>query len=69
MPYWKEGEQSVKYERWQIPAAQDGAVDALMDAGYPYLVSSVLASRGVQTSEQAAEALERERTLAYSPFK
>ena len=58
----------MKYERWQIPAAQDGAVDALMDAGYPYLVSSVLASRGVQTSEQAAEALERERTLAYSPF-
>ena len=64
MPYWKEGEQSVKYERWQIPAAQDGAVDALMDAGYPYLVSSVLASRGVQTSEQAAETLERERKHA-----
>lgn len=39
-----------------------------MDAGYPYLVSSVLAARGVQTSEQAAEALEREKTLAYSPF-
>ena len=30
--------------------------------------SSVLAARGVQTSEQAAEALEREKTLAYSPF-
>ena len=58
----------MKYERWQIPAAPERTVGALMDAGYPYLVSSVLASRGVETSEQAAEALEREHTLHYSPF-
>ena len=58
----------MKYEHWQIPAAPEDAVKTLMDAGYPYLVSSVLAAHGVQTSEQAAEALEREKTLAYSPF-
>lgn len=58
----------MKYEHWQIPAAPEDAIKALMDAGYPYLVSSVLAARGVTTSEQAAEALEREKTLAHSPF-
>ena len=58
----------MKYERWQIPAVPEQTVKTLTDAGYPYLVSSVLAARGVQTSEQAAEALERERTLSYSPF-
>ena len=39
-----------------------------MDAGYPYLVSSVLVSRGVETAEQAAVSLERERELTHSPF-
>ena len=58
----------MKYEHWQIPAAPEDAIKTLMDAGYPYLVSSVLAARGVTTSEQAAEALEREKTLSYSPF-
>ena len=52
----------MKYEHWQIPAAPEDAIKTLMDAGYPYLVSSVLAARGVTTSEQAAEALEREKT-------
>ena len=64
----KEGEQTVKYERWQIPAVPEGTIKTLTDAGYPYLVSSVLAARGITTSEQAAEALEREKTLAWSPF-
>ena len=50
----------MKYEHWQIPAAPEDAIKTLMDAGYPYLVSSVLAARGVTTSEPAAEALERE---------
>ena len=58
----------MKYEHWQIPARAGGCIKTLMDAGYPYLVSSVLAARGVTTSEQAAEALEREKTLAHSPF-
>ena len=39
----KEGEQTVKYERWQIPAVPEGTIKTLTDAGYPYLVSSVLA--------------------------
>ena len=58
----------MKYEQWSIRAAGEGTVETLMDAGYPYLVSCVLASRGVGTAEQAAEALERERTLSWSPF-
>ena len=45
----------MKYERWLILETDDAAVEALMDAGYPYLVSTVLASRGVVTPEQAAE--------------
>ena len=48
----------MKYERWLIPETDDAAVEALMDAGYPYLVSTVLASRGVVTPEQAAAAIE-----------
>ena len=41
----------MKYEHWQIPAAPEDAIKTLMDAGYPYLVSSVLAARGVTTSD------------------
>ena len=58
----------MKYERWLIPETDAAAVEALMDAGYPYLVSTVLASRGVVTPEQAAAHLDRERSLVYSPF-
>ena len=58
----------MKYEQWSYPALSDEKIDALMDAGYPYLVSSVLVSRGVETAEAAAVALERERELSHSPF-
>ena len=58
----------MKYEQWNIPALPEDKIEALMDAGYPYLVSSVLVSRGVETAEQAAEALDRERELSHSPF-
>ena len=58
----------MKYEQWNIPTLPEKSIEALMDAGYPYLVSSVLVSRGVETAEQAALALERERTLSHSPF-
>lgn len=58
----------MKYEQWNIPALSEETIETLMDAGYPYLVSSVLVSRGVGTAEQAAVALERERTLSHSPF-
>ena len=43
-------------------------MDRLTGAGYPYLVSSVLASRGITTPEEAAAFLERDRDLPYSPF-
>ena len=54
----------MKYERWLIPETDDAAVEALMDAGYPYLVSTVLASRGVVTPEQAYEKIESQRRAA-----
>ena len=58
----------MKYEQWNIPALPEEQIEALMDAGYSYLVSSVLVSRGVSSAEQAALALERERKLTHSPF-
>lgn len=58
----------MKYERWLIPSVDETAVEALMDAGYPYLVSTVLVSRGITTPEQAAAHLDRERSLVYSPL-
>ena len=53
----------MKYERWLVPTVDDAAVETLMDAGYPYLVSTVLVSRGIVTPEQAAAHLDRERSL------
>ena len=44
----------MKYQQWSIPELPAGAVDRLTGAGYPYLVSSVLASRGITTPEEAA---------------
>ena len=58
----------MKYERWLIPASDEAAVDTLMDAGYPYLVSTVLAARGVKSPEEAALRLDHERRLTYSPL-
>lgn len=53
----------MKYQQWSIPDLPAQAVDRLTGAGYPYLVSSVLASRGVTTPEEAAAFLERDREL------
>lgn len=58
----------MKYARWRIPELPEDKIAALMDAGYPYLVSSVLVSRGTETPEQAAEVLECEHRLAHSPL-
>ena len=54
----------MKYQQWSIPELPAGAVDRLTGAGYPYLVSSVLASRGITTPEEAAAFLERDRSTA-----
>ena len=58
----------MKFKKWNIgtPAGEDVAL--LRSAGYPYLLSSVLASRGITTAEAAAEALERDRKLTLSPM-
>lgn len=58
----------VKFHVWNIHRAKDGAAERLMEAGYPYLVSGVLASRGIDTTEAAAECLSREEFLVHSPF-
>ena len=58
----------MKYELWQTPEVDEGAIDALRAAGYPYLVSGVLVSRGITTPEAAAAFLEQETSLTYSPF-
>ena len=58
----------MKFKKWNIgsPAEQDVAL--LRTAGYPYLLSTVLAARGITTPEAAAEFLERERQLTISPM-
>lgn len=58
----------MKYEKWKIGEPKQQDVDLLRSAGYPYLLSTVLASRGVTTPEQAAVFLDRERKLTLSPL-
>ena len=58
----------MKFPVWHVAQTDCAAVERLMDAGYPYLVSGVLASRGVNCPEQATEYLTQETTLAHSPF-
>lgn len=58
----------MKYDRWHIPQADDAAVSALTEIGYPYLVSAVLASRGIRTAEAADSVLGHEPALTHSPF-
>ena len=58
----------MKFRNWNIADAPRHAVERLMTAGYPYLVSCVLASRGIEEETAAAAFLECESTLAHSPF-
>jgi len=58
----------MKFQKWNIGAPADQDVALLRSAGYPYLLSIVLASRGITTAEAAAEFLDRERTLTLSPM-
>ena len=58
----------MKYDRWRIAPCDDSAVSHLMDAGYPYLVSCVLVSRGITSPEAAAEFLQQERSLSHNPL-
>ncbi|MEG1657858.1 MAG: single-stranded-DNA-specific exonuclease RecJ [Oscillibacter sp.] len=58
----------MKFKKWTIhtPPAED--VARLREAGYPNLLSTVLAARGIGAPEAAAELLDRERTLSLSPL-
>ena len=58
----------MKFKKWNIgsPKAEDVAL--LRSAGYPYLLSTVLAARGVSSAEGAAEFLDRERKLTIYPM-
>ena len=58
----------MKFSSWHVAPENCTARSRLMDAGYPYLVSGVLASRGVDTAETAAEFLTQETSLTHSPF-
>lgn len=58
----------MKFQHWKIHSSDERAMHALMDAGYPYLVSMVLASRGVSTAEQAEALLHQSEGLTLDPF-
>ena len=58
----------MKFEKWNIGTPSEGDVARLRSAGYPYLLSLVLASRGILSEEGAAAVLERERELSHSPM-
>ena len=44
----------MKYKKWIIGKPAERDVELLRSAGYPYLLSTVLASRGITTAEDAA---------------
>ena len=58
----------MKFQKWHIADPHPEAAARLTAAGYPCLVSAVLASRGIRTAEEAAAFLEHEQRLTYSPF-
>lgn len=58
----------MKFKNWRFSPISRDSMDTLQAAGYSYLVSGVLASRGVDTPEAAAAFLEQENSLSYSPF-
>ena len=58
----------MKFQNWRFAPVSQDAVEALTAAGYPYLVSGILAARGIGSAEAAAEFLAQENTLSHSPF-
>ena len=58
----------MKFQKWNIHPTPDGAAEVLTAAGYPRLVSEVLAARDVTSAEEAAAFLERDHRLTISPF-
>ena len=45
----------MRFKKWNIGTPAERDVALLRSAGYPYLLSTVLAARGVTTADAAAE--------------
>ena len=58
----------MKFQQWSLAPMRREAVDRLTDAGFPYLVSCVLASRGIESPEDASEFLLCDHRLRHSPL-
>ncbi|MBQ1459529.1 MAG: single-stranded-DNA-specific exonuclease RecJ [Oscillospiraceae bacterium] len=58
----------MKFQQWNLASVPEETVRRLTDAGYPYLVSTVLASRGITSETDAADFLICDHRLAYSPL-
>ncbi|MBE6989809.1 MAG: single-stranded-DNA-specific exonuclease RecJ [Ruminococcaceae bacterium] len=58
----------VKFRQWTTHPVPESTIQCLTEAGYPYLVSCVLASRGIDTVERAADFLLCEHQLSHSPL-
>lgn len=58
----------MRYDRWTGGDYDAEAVERLRAAGYPALLSAVLAARGAAAPEETLPILERERRLNYSPM-
>ena len=58
----------MKYARWTGGGYDETAAAALRAAGYPELLSALLAARGVASPEEAALQLEWEQNLSHSPL-
>lgn len=57
----------MKFEKWNLPASAPSAA-ALEEAGYPALLSAVLAAHGIADGSAAADFLRIEDALTLSPF-
>ena len=58
----------MKFQQWNVAGVPEQTVRRLMDAGYPYLVSAVLASRGIASETEAADFLLCDHRLTHSPL-
>ena len=58
----------MRYARWNGGEYDQTGARRLREAGYPALLSAVLAARGVSSPEETAPFLEREERLLWSPL-
>ena len=59
----------MKFEKWVLPPSPEAEMRTLMEAGYPYLISAVLAPRGICTPEAAAHLLQQTEKLTLDPME